>query len=280
MRTYPFRIVNVFTESTFGGNPLAVIEDARGLSDDEMLALTDQFNLSETSFILPSSSCAARVRIWSPGYEMPFAGHPTLGTAFVVSELLSAGPRFSLELKVGPISVEGEKTRWRLKAAAPSYRECDTPRQTLARMLGLDEAAVLDGTRWVSCGSEHLLVPLESVNAVRACEPDLSLLREHARSDGRVHVYIFARTASGFTSRFFWEQHGLLREDAGTGSACANLGAWWLASNGTLPLESTIEQGHAVGRLNVLSLRVDEDKSIYVGGNIVPLMRGVISLPV
>ncbi len=80
-RTYAFRIVNVFAETTFGGNPLCVFEDARGLSDDEMRALARQFNLSETTFILPSETADAHVRIFTPGYEMRFAGHPTLGTA-------------------------------------------------------------------------------------------------------------------------------------------------------------------------------------------------------
>ena len=127
MRTYRFQVVNVFAESTFGGNPLAVFEDARGLSDEEQQMLTDQFNLSETTFIWPASegsSCAAKVRIFSPGYEMNFAGHPTLGTSFVVSELLKAGERFSLELKVGPIEVSTiGGGRWSLRSAEPAWSE-------------------------------------------------------------------------------------------------------------------------------------------------------------
>ncbi len=84
MPDYRFRIVNVFAESTFGGDPLCVFEDGRGLSDAQMLALARQFNLSETTFILPAEQADANVRIFTPGYEMRFAGHPTLGTAHVI----------------------------------------------------------------------------------------------------------------------------------------------------------------------------------------------------
>ena len=91
MPAYAFRLLNVFAESTFGGNPLCVFDDARGMDDVTMRALAVQFNLSETTFVLPSERAHARVRIFTPGYEMAFAGHPTLGTAHVVRDLLGAG---------------------------------------------------------------------------------------------------------------------------------------------------------------------------------------------
>src|SRR6185436_3304699 len=106
MTTHAFRIVNVFAESALAGNPLAVVEDAAGLDEATMQALALQFNLSETTFVLPSSAATARVRIFTPTFEMPFAGHPTLGTAHVVRELLGAGDRITLEMKAGIIPVE------------------------------------------------------------------------------------------------------------------------------------------------------------------------------
>src|SRR5215470_6641958 len=103
MATYAFRIVNVFAESRLGGNPLAVIEDARGLDDATMQALALQFNLSETTFVFPSERASAHVRIFTPTFEMPFAGHPTLGTAHVARALGLGGNELTLEMRAGVI---------------------------------------------------------------------------------------------------------------------------------------------------------------------------------
>mgnify|MGYP003494539480 FL=1 len=105
MPTHAFRLVNVFAESTLAGNPLAVVEDARGLDDATMQALALQFNLSETTFVLPSSTATRRVRIFTPTFEMPFAGHPTLGTAHVVRDTTGAGDAVTLEMQAGVIPV-------------------------------------------------------------------------------------------------------------------------------------------------------------------------------
>src|SRR5499426_882940 len=106
MPAYAYRIVNVFAESPLAGNPLAVFEDARGLDPATMQALALQFNLSETTFILPSERASAHVRIFTPTFEMPFAGHPTLGTAHVVRALTGKGDAVTLEMKAGVIPVE------------------------------------------------------------------------------------------------------------------------------------------------------------------------------
>src|SRR5690242_5902493 len=103
MTDFAFRIVNVFAESPLAGNPLAVFEDARGIDDATMQALALQFNLSETTFILPSAIASAKVRIFTPTFEMPFAGHPTLGTAHVVRALRGNGDRVTLEMRAGVI---------------------------------------------------------------------------------------------------------------------------------------------------------------------------------
>src|SRR3954453_10021512 len=110
MTTYAFRIVNVFAEATLGGNPLCVFEDARGLDDATMQALALQFNLSETTFILPSDGATAHVRIFTPTFEMAFAGHPTLGTAHVVRALRGALSAVTLEMRAGiiPVSANGD----------------------------------------------------------------------------------------------------------------------------------------------------------------------------
>src|SRR3954464_15347300 len=114
MNRHAFRILNVFAESELSGNALAVFEDGSTLSDAQMQALALQFNLSETTFVLPSSTASARVRIFTPSFEMPFAGHPTLGTAHVVRDLASTGDRVTLEMRAGIIPVSAQGDVWTL----------------------------------------------------------------------------------------------------------------------------------------------------------------------
>jgi len=127
MATHPFRIVNVFTHDrgALTGNPLCVFEGAADLDTPVMQALALQFNLSETTFILPSSRADARVRIFTPTYEMPFAGHPTLGTAHVCRALGLGGDSLWLEMQAGLIDVRAHGDRWTLTAPTPTWREAE-----------------------------------------------------------------------------------------------------------------------------------------------------------
>src|SRR3979490_1874299 len=122
--THPFRIVNVFTQNgdALSGNPLCVFENGADFDSDLMQALARQFNLSETTFILPSTRADARVRIFTPTYEMPFAGHPTLGTAHVCRALGLAGDRLTLEMPAAIITVRAAGDPWTLQAKAPRRR--------------------------------------------------------------------------------------------------------------------------------------------------------------
>src|SRR5271155_3938241 len=162
MATHPFRIVNVFTraQGALTGNPLCVFESGSGLSTEAMQALARQFNLSETTFILPSSRADARVRIFTPSYELPFAGHPTLGTAHVCRALKLGGDTLRLEMEVGLIAVNAQENRWTLTAPAPSWREAQVSRAALSRALGLEERDIGDRPLWVKAGREQLIVPL------------------------------------------------------------------------------------------------------------------------
>jgi len=166
-REFAFRIVNVFAEERLAGNPLAVFENARGLSDADMQALALQFNLSETTFILPSQVADARVRIFTPTFEMPFAGHPTLGSAHVVRALAGAGDALALEMLAGTIPVIAQGDVWTLEAKAPATREVDASREQLAAMLGLAVSDLGAVPLWVDTGSEQLVIPLASAAAVR-----------------------------------------------------------------------------------------------------------------
>jgi trans-2,3-dihydro-3-hydroxyanthranilate isomerase len=280
MTQYHYRIVNVFAESIFGGNPLCVFEDARGLDSDAMQALALQFNLSETTFVLPSSSATAHVRIFTPTFEMAFAGHPTLGSAHVVRDLNSAGDSITLKMKAGIIPVSAAADRWTLSANAPTFRDCEMSTAQIAAMLSLDVGDVLDGARWINTGSEQLIVPLASADAVQRVQPKADLLSAASSDLGRSMAYVFAPSGENkLLSRFFFLKMGSVVEDPGTGSATANLGGWMLGADRKLPLEFSIEQGASVNRPCHLGLRVDANKQIFVSGRVIELGRGVVTLP-
>jgi trans-2,3-dihydro-3-hydroxyanthranilate isomerase len=283
VNTYAFRLLNVFAIAgdPFSGNPLAVFEDARGLSDEQMQAIARQMNLSETTFIFPSERASARVRIYTPSFEMPFAGHPTLGTAQVVRSLAHAGDRLTLEMKAGIIPVAAQGNRWELQTNAARTRPIEAAHAELAQMLGLDVADIGERPLWVDTGSEQLVIPLRSVAAVGRASPDIKLMAQHAFSPtrGASMAYVWAQDeVGGIVSRFFFPKAGSIAEDPATGSACANLGGWFVANGAALPLQRVIHQGDAVGRPSLLGLRVEPDGRIFVSGLVIELGRGEIGL--
>jgi trans-2,3-dihydro-3-hydroxyanthranilate isomerase len=284
VRDYRFRIVNVFAEKRLGGNPLAVVEDAQGLDEATMQAIALQFNLSETTFILPSANASARVRIFTPTFEMPFAGHPTLGSAHVVRDLFGAGDAVTLQMIAGIVPVTAAADRWTLQAKPPRSREVLAARGDVAAMLGLVAADLGAQPLWVDTGSEQLIIPLASADAVRRSVPIAAGLAAHgsvALSAGgtRSMAYIWAADGPGkILCRFFFPKHGAVIEDPGTGSACANLGGWFVATHAALPQTFALTQGEAVGRPCHLGLHVDAAGKIFVSGQVIELGRGTISL--
>ena len=275
---YAFRIVNVFTvgDDRFSGNPLCVFEDAQGLGDAQMQALARQMNLSETTFVLPGSA-GPRVRIFTPGFEMTFAGHPTLGTASVIAK----GDTVTLEMIAGNVLVRRDGPDWTLRAAQPpKTRPVDASRAELASMVGLPAGAISDEPLWVSTGVEQLVIPVASTDHVRAARPQYDLLEKHGFSATRQEAmaYVWAKGNDGeIVVRFFFTLSGSVIEDPATGSACANLGGWHVA-RGHGPLTATLRQGEAVERPSRLVLRVDEDRSIYVSGSVIELGRGSVDV--
>jgi PhzF family phenazine biosynthesis protein len=281
MATHPFRIVNVFTQNQgpLSGNPLCVFENAEAFSTETMQGLARQFNLSETTFLLPSTRGAARVRIFTPTYEMPFAGHPTLGSAHVCRALELGGDSLDLEMQAGMIPVRAAGDRWTLTALSPSWRELDASRSTLAAALGLEARDIGERPLWVKSGKEQLVVPLTSSNAVRRAAPDSRLLDGIRSEDGHSMAYVFAFDGAGRAlARFFFPQGAAILEDPATGSATANFGSWCLAMQRRLPLKLQISQGEQAGRPSHLFLEVNEQREIYVGGDVLEIGRGTISL--
>jgi trans-2,3-dihydro-3-hydroxyanthranilate isomerase len=280
MPAYAYRIVNVFTQghTALSGNPLCVFERAQTLDTPRMQALALQFNLSETTFILPSERASARVRIFTPGYEMPFAGHPTLGTAHVCRALGLGGDRLTLEMAAGVIPVQAVGDRWTLRANTPTHREVPEPRLTVAAMLGLEEAEIGERPLWVNAGTEQLIVPLTSEAAVRRVRVRPDLLVQFRNVDSHSQAYVFATAGAALLARFFFNQGTAALEDPATGSATANLGGWCLAMGRTLPCEFEISQGEYTGRPSSLRLRVDAERRILVSGDVIELGRGTINL--
>ena len=278
---YRYRLVNVFTdEARLSGNALAVFEDGAGLSDAEMQAIALQLNLSETTFVFPSSVATAKVRIFTPTFEMPFAGHPTLGTAHVVRELRSAGDAVTLEMRAGVIPVNARGDVWTLSANPPRTRAPDASPAEIAAMLGIDAADVRGPALWVDAGSEQLVIPLASPDAVHRCRPDPRLIAKHGSNAMREGLaYVWAPEGGGrVLARFFFLKHGSLVEDPGTGSACANLGGWHVATKAKLPIELAVRQGEHTGRPCRLGLRVDANEKIFVTGKVIAIGSGDIVL--
>jgi trans-2,3-dihydro-3-hydroxyanthranilate isomerase len=280
MPEHRYRILNVFTAGgdRLSGNPLCVFEDGRPFSDPTMQALARQLNLSETTFVLPAASGGtARVRIFTPSFEMPFAGHPTLGTAHVVRDLLAAGDRVRLEMIAGTVDVSAEGDVWRLRAArAPETRKLEASGHDIAEALGLTPSALAGEALWVDTGAEQLVVPLARASDVRDAKPVAPLLARHATSQkrGASMAYVWAREDDAIVARFFFLSGQSVIEDPATGSACANLGGWMVATRAPLPLRVDVRQGDAVKRPSVLHLEVDATEQIFVSGRVVELGRG------
>jgi trans-2,3-dihydro-3-hydroxyanthranilate isomerase len=287
MKSYKFRIINVFTRGRdrFSGNPLCVFEDAAGLDDTTMQALARQFNLSETTFIFPADAEAlaapapdatALVRIYTPAYEMPFAGHPTLGTAHVCRALGLGGDSLHLRMEAGVIPVSAVKDRWTLIAKTGIARELKEPRAQLAAALGVEESDIGERPLWIDAGNEQLVIPMTSEQAVRQAKPDAEKLSFVRNKDGNVKAYLFHVAKSGKTAlaRFFFPQGSAVLEDPATGSATANFGGWWVAMNKALPCSLTISQGEYVNRPSTLYLNVNADSQVTVSGEVIEVGQG------
>ena len=281
-RVLNYRILNVFTDGdiAFSGNPLCVFEDATGLSEQDMQNFARQLNLSETTFITSGGvDVSANVRIFTPTYEMPFAGHPSLGTAHVVRELSSSGDTVLLRMQAGDIPVRLCDNLWTLQANAPVSFPVDMARADLSAMIGLSPDRFAGEPLWVDTGALQLILPLREATDVAAAAADPKLLAKFAtKPDGESLVYLWAPTGPDtIEARCFFTQGHSVIEDPATGSACANLGGWFLA-NRQRGIHRRIHQGSAVQRPSVLDLAVTEDATILVTGAVREVGRGTFTL--
>jgi len=273
-----FHQVDVFTAEPLRGNPLAVVHDAQGLSEAQMAAFARWTNLSETTFLFPPTHPEAdyRVRILTPGGEMPFAGHPTLGSAHA---WLAAGGQpkepgvVVQECGVGLVQVRREGAR--LAFAAPPTKVEAVDAGLLGQVcaaLGLAPAQ-LKASAWLTNGPRQLALELDSADTVLGLRPD------HGALKLLCDVGVVGRHAPGGPAdvevRFFVPNHGIA-EDPVTGSFNANL-ARWLMADGRLPRRYTAAQGTCLGRAGRVHLH-DDGRALWVGGDVVPLVEGTLRL--
>lgn len=301
MRSYRFVLADVFTATPFGGNQLAVFTDARGLSAAEMQTLARELNFAESSFVLPPDMPGAvkRVHIFTPGLEMPFAGHPTIGTTYVLARerlipLAGAETTAQLQLNIGltPVTIiapDGEPAFVWMQQRPAEFGAVWEDATPLAQALGLELEDVDSGfpIQIVTTGVPYLIVPLRSLDAVRRARPGGEALRDllTRASVGQpvpVCAYLFARetAAPGHAAhaRMFNQSPVDAPEDAATGSAAGPLGAYLLRNRIVPAGRLIVEQGYALGRPSLIHVEVNEQGKIAVGGQSVIVGEGVMHL--
>lgn len=292
---YDYAIVDVFTNTPFKGNPLAVLPRAQGLSDAEMQTIAGEFNLSETVFLLPpvTREASVQARIFTPRRELPFAGHPTIGAAAVFSDRDHVTPPFFIDEQVGPVKIDAsgdcaeERLFWLTTPPVTFYESLD--REFCATLLGLDvrdvRSDVLPG--FVSAGSPLLFICLETPDAVDRAELQPQYLLQALGSVNSVGTFIFAlkepdsRTTFDVYSRMFAPQTGII-EDPATGGATGPLAAYMMRCGlmpDNKPIAFVSEQGTKMGRQSFLHVQIDPiERTIKVGGSVVEIARGALSV--
>ena len=304
-RTLKFYQADVFTGQPFGGNPVAVFPDAQGLTDFELQQIAREMNLSETVFVLPPTDQAAvvRLRIFTPTQEIPFAGHPVLGTFYVLAQLgliavTDGVTRVMQECNIGlyPVEIharEGQITRVVMTQPKPLFLGTVDETEDLfriAKTLGLQKYQIVDTkapVMVVSTGLPVVIVPVRTLTAVRSIEPDAAAIVDICEMLGTNGIMVFTTmTVEDHTTvhtRMFAPAIGIL-EDPATGSANGAMGAY-LVHNGLVevgPLtEIIVEQGYEIGRPSRILVQVESDddaiKTVKVGGQVVMVVEGTLS---
>lgn len=292
---HPLHIVDVFAERKYAGNQLAVVLDAGDLSSDEMQVIALETHFSETTFVTSRQmrDGGFDVRIFTPGAELPFAGHPTLGTAWVIQrELLGGvGDRVVLNLKVGQIPVTfardepGEPVLW-MRQKPPVFGD-ELPREAVAAAVGL-EAADLDPNlpaQEVSTGIYSLIVPVRNLDALGRSHVERAPYRQLLAGRETRTVLLFCREAreagNHLAARVYAETVGV-EEDAATGSANGSLAGYLTRHRvmGSETIDLRVEQGYEMGRPSLLRLRATDrgdTVEIDIGGRVFPTVRGELS---
>lgn len=291
-QSYRYWVVDVFTKQPLEGNSLAVFPDASGLDDDIMQRIARELNLSETTFVFPATrvDCVANVRIFTPSKEMVFAGHPTIGTSFVLLEegmVFDAVGHFVLEEKVGPIPIRVEVgLRPLIWLATPNIeygRKYDPA--ACAHMLSLGASDILDVTpQLVSAGNPTIFVAVKNKEIVDRALLDVRGLKTLIGAESEpLCVFVFAPTSEGAYSRMFAPLYGV-PEDPATGSSTGPLASFMMRNgltSGTAGRRLISEQGTKMGRRSILHVFIHGENGalgIDVGGYVTPLAEATMRL--
>jgi trans-2,3-dihydro-3-hydroxyanthranilate isomerase len=292
LNSYRYRVVDVFTSKPLEGNPLAVFPDATALSTELMQKIARELNLSETVFILPPtrSECAAKLRIFTPGREMDFAGHPTVGSAYVLldeGKVPKGTAQFLVEENVGPIpiSVEPGPEGKIWLTTPPIKEECEVEMQAAAALLGLKSGQLLEHTPQIlNAGNPTLFIPLRDRETVdRASFDTAAWARFKSSHPGPLCVFVFAPVPEGAYSRMFAPDHGVA-EDPATGSSTGPLALYMMKHHLVSSKADTTfysEQGTRMGRRSILYVHIHGEgglNGIAVGGYVTPLIEGTMTL--
>jgi trans-2,3-dihydro-3-hydroxyanthranilate isomerase len=289
-----FETVDVFTDAKFGGNPLAVIPDARGLSTEQMQAIAAEFNLAETTFVLPPKDAkhTAEVRIFTPKAEMPFAGHPNVGTAFVLARMgRIAGDSLVFEEKAGLVPMnlrreQGQVVAARLAAPQKLTIGETIPADIVAAAVGLADGDIVGQPVIASTGNNFLFAEVASREALRRAIYNTETFARHLPMDRTVgvHLYVPVKEAGvEIQTRMFAPLYGV-PEDPATGSANITLIGLLAHVDGRadLTLSKTIGQGFDMGRPSTLEASAEKKAgnvlATYIGGRCVPMLKGTIEL--
>lgn len=283
-----FYIVDVFAETKYAGNQLAVFTPGRKYSSDEMLLITREMHFSETTFITSDemSDGCFHVRIFTPEEELPFAGHPTLGTAFVIRELLlhQKVDEIVLKLKVGNIPVRWENLNKRfvpfMTQAPPKFLKQIDP-DSITNLLGIDlsDFDLNFHPQIVSTGIPFCIVPLRSIEVVKRCVPQTNLFSSVFSLSESVGILVFSSEAeqgeNDLHARVFTGMQSI-PEDPATGSANGCLAAYLIHHNyfGKDSIDIRVEQGFEMQRQSILYLRakkLNDNIQVQVGGNVIPI---------
>lgn len=288
MQTYPYHLVNVFAESHFGGNPLAVFPNADGLTDEQMQQIAQQFNLSETVFIFNPTNlhnnykAVANLRIFTPNYELPLAGHPTLGSSFILQKLNNLPNEFVLNTQAKPVKISVQGSHIEMQIAGFSHETSLATADELAKAIGLTPQDIEPQAFWLNSGSPQLLLQVMSKDSLFNAKIDKDLLAQICQKNCEremICLWFADSENDNVFVRFFSLENGAIVQDSGTGSACANLGAYFILQ-GQFPIQKAIFQGDDMGRPNRLTLKVDNEQNIFVGGNVIEVGKGGFYLPV
>ena len=299
---FPFSTVDVFTDRRFGGNPLAVVTDGRNLSTEQMQAIAAEFNLAETTFVLPPRDArhTAEVRIFTPKAEMPFAGHPNVGTAFVLARAGEchgrklSGDRLVFEEKAGLVNMEltregGAVVAARLAAPVPLTLGEEYPVELIADACSLAPADIrLDTHRPLiaSCGAPLIFVELASRDALRSAAPRGDVFTRHLPRERVIGIHLYVPAAEHgveIQSRMFAPLHGIPEDPATGGANVALIGLLaHYRPEADLTFARTIGQGFDMGRPSILEAAAEKKAgtvvATYIGGRCVPVMSGTIEI--